>query len=583
MEIMKRKGNDLLGCILDNVNEGIAVADDSGTITMCNKKFRDIFGITEKEIIGSAMGSVVPDMEMSEENRCIEFGLWNSEIKVAVRKKPLIIDGSVMEVFFVAEKCVDKELQIEFQHLQKEKEIFEEILNSIDEGIHLADRNGYMRFINHVQEEIDGYKSEEIVGKHWLDVYDLNSETSLILKVLRDGEPILNQRQTYVATNEKYVDVVCSCIPLYVKDNVIGAFAITKDYKKYKEIAEKVLDIQSDLEYGESARKQETKTEKLYSFEDILGTSPHILESKERANAAARSDSSVLIFGETGTGKEMFAQSIHANSRRAKKSFMAINCAAIPENLLEGILFGTTKGIYTGAIDRKGLLEQLQGGTLFLDEINSMPRFLQSKLLRVIEEKKITRLGDNKEIAIDVRFISSCNLDPNMEIEKGVLRSDLFYRLAAIYLTIPPLRNHKEDLKILYKHFIRVYNDKMNKSVEELSPKILDRFYDYHWPGNIRQLKHCIESAMNMVGDSDRVIEFQYIPKYLQIYSMTNSAAKIESGDETTHIVQEIENEEKQRIIVAIKRNKGNVAKAARELGMSRQKLHYRLTKYGLK
>ena len=254
MEIMKRKENDLLGCILDNVNEGIAVADDSGTITMCNKKFRDIFGITEKEIIGSAMGSVVPDMEMSEEDRCIEFGLWNSEIKVAVRKKPLIIDGSVMEVFFVAEKCVDKELQIEFQHLQKEKEIFEEILNSIDEGIHLADRNGYMRFINHVQEEIDGYKSEEIVGKHWLDVYDLNSETSLILKVLRDGEPILNQRQTYVATNEKYVDVVCSCIPLYVKDNVIGAFAITKDYKKYKEIAEKVLDIESDLEYGESAR-----------------------------------------------------------------------------------------------------------------------------------------------------------------------------------------------------------------------------------------------------------------------------------------------------------------------------------------
>ncbi|MTK14097.1 MAG: PAS domain S-box protein [Clostridiaceae bacterium] len=457
------------------------------------------------------------------------------------------------------------------------KETYENILNSIDEGIHVADSNGIVRYINPAQEATDGYKLEEVLGKKWLDVYDLAENTSLVLEVLKNGTPILDRYQNYVTKNGRYVSIICSCLPLYSNGVLIGATAITKDYIKFKELAEKVLNIPNqsivDVKRG--------KESSYYTFEDILGNNKQLLESIMMAKNSAKSESSVLIYGETGTGKEIFAQSIHQNSKRAKKPFLAINCAAIPENLLEGLLFGTTKGAFTGAVDRSGLLEQANGGTIFLDEINSMPLILQSKLLRVVEERKNMRLGSNKEAPIDVRFIASCNVEPSEAINKGQLRNDLFYRLAVIYLVIPPLRKRLDDLELLIDHFIKFYNNQMSKNCKGVSAQVLEKFYDYEWMGNVRQLKHCIESAMNIISHEEPYINEEHLPKYLRMTTTINK--QIKNNNTNVSILDEIHRDEKERIIKALKKSKGNVAKAAADLGMSRQNLHYRLIKYNLK
>ena len=568
--------------ILGGTEEGIAVVNSQGIIEKCNEKLQKILNLSKEDIEKSPIEKIMPNLKI-DKKEFANYEIQTLKKQVSVRKKVIMECKDHLEILFVSENQFNYEIVKKYEEVKIQKDMFESILNSIDEGIHVADKSGKLRFINPAQELIDGYNAKDILGKRWLDVYDLDDDTSLILKVLKEGKPILNVHQNYVANNKKYVNVVCSCIPLKFNDESIGAVAITKDYIKFKEIAEKVLDIEEESIARKNNKIKHVKKQKYYSFDEILGHNTQILESIQWAKAAAKSKSSVLIYGETGTGKEMYAQSIHMSSNRSKERFLAINCAAIPENLLEGILFGTTKGIYTGAMDRKGLLEQACGGTLFLDEINSMPVFLQSKLLRVIEEKKIMRLGDNKEIDIDVRFISSCNIDPAKEIEDGRLRADLFYRLAAIYLTIPPLRNRIDDLKLLCEHFIQYNNYEMNKNIKGLSPQVFQNFCNYHWPGNIRQLKHCIESSMNLTKDDDTIITERYMPKYLMLVISTDKENKTDNASKEINILQEIENEEKKKIIDALKKNAGNVAKAATELGMSRQKLHYRLAKYNLK
>ena len=318
---------------------------------------------------------------------------------------------------------------------------------------------------------------------------------------------------------------------------------------------------------------------------------------------AAKGDSSVMLTGLTGTGKELFAQSIHSASNRAKKPFLAINCAAIPETLIEGLLFGTVKGAYTGAVDRKGLFEEADGGTLFLDEINSMPLSSQAKLLRALEERVVQPLGSKEQIPFDVRIISSCNTDPQEVLSRKEIREDLFYRLAVVNILIPPLSERKSDIFLLAHHFIALFNERYHKNVLCLEDEVTGFFLSYDWPGNVRQLKHCIEGAMNLVGSTEYSIKRQHLPFYLFRESDENEKKKPfaeayqhEPSDETLEsygrsvarkekknpsgVLAGIHREEREAIIAALKKSGGNVSKAARELGLSRQTLVYRMKKY---
>jgi arginine utilization regulatory protein len=330
---------------------------------------------------------------------------------------------------------------------------------------------------------------ENVLGKHVTELYPLDWESSVLLKTITTGKPILDYYQEYYVNNRQ-ICIICNTVPLFQNGVVSGAACIVRDFSRFKEMVEKNLDLQEKLFFkSQNSSIKPGNKDMYFTFDQIIGKNKCIEECVNWGKAAAKTNSSVFIYGETGTGKELFAQSIHSDSSRSRGPFLAINCAAIPETLLEGILFGTSKGAFTGVINRVGMLEQANGGTLFLDEINSMSVTLQAKLLRALEERKIRRLGDQTNIPIDVRIITSCNVEPSEAIDKRLLRRDLFFRLAVVYLEIPPLRKRIDDLELLTSFFIRQYNNHLKLNVQSIDYEVLKSFQKYHWPGNIRQLK----------------------------------------------------------------------------------------------
>ncbi len=292
---------------------------------------------------------------------------------------------------------------------------------------------------------------------------------------------------------------------------------------------------------------------------------------------AAASSSSVLVCGETGTGKELLVQSIHHASPRGSKPFVAQNCAALPETLLESILFGTIRGSFTGAENRPGLFELADGGTLFLDEINAMPPSLQVKLLRVLQERYIRRIGDSRVRPVDVRIMTAMNIDPWQAVQQGQLREDLYFRINVVQLEIPPLRQRPDDLPLLVQHFLDKYNRQLGKHVMGLSDAVKQLFYTYSWPGNVRELEHAIEGALN-ITDQD-VIELSQLPAHLvrvECYrpGVDNAAVTLHPGQTLRETLAEVE---MLLIEQAMRQSENNISQAAALLGIPRQTLQYRL------
>ena len=296
----------------------------------------------------------------------------------------------------------------------------------------------------------------------------------------------------------------------------------------------------------------------------------------ERARRAADNDASVFIYGETGTGKELFAQSIHYGGKRADKPFLAQNCAAIPETLLEGILFGTTKGSFTGAVDRAGLFEQANGGTLLLDEISAMPYDLQSKLLRVLQEGYIRRVGGTKDRPVNVRIISTVNEPPEEHIEQGKLRKDLYYRLNVINISIPALRERLDDIPVLTDIFLEKHNKRFGKELWMVTDGAIKKLQHYDYPGNVRELENIIEQAVSM-ADKEHVLS----EKILNMPGAARKARSLQISYDNTQPLDEYLVAEEARIIRdAIMAADGNISRAADSLKIKRQTLQHKLKKY---
>lgn len=455
------------------------------------------------------------------------------------------------------------------------------IIDIFDEGVEVVDADGIFCVYNRAQEELNNVRANEVIGKHVTEVYNLNMDTSLLLKVLKTGTPIYGYHQQYSTVTGKSVNIICNILPIKIKGETIGAAAITKDFSGFLETTERILLSSSSPGTRDNSSQQN-------AFESIITQNSNLLEALKWAKISTQSDSNVLIYGETGTGKELFANGIHYLSKRNNGPFITINCAAMPESLLEGILFGTVKGSFTGAVDKIGLLEQAHEGTILLDEINSMPPSLQGKILRVLEEKKVRKLGSKKEVQVDIRIISTCNEDPAVAIKKGSLRSDLFYRLAVVYISIPPLRERLDDLDLLINHFIQSLDKQFNKQVIGVDSQLAYIMKNYHWPGNIRQLKHCIECAMNIISYEESYISLEHIPLYLRqdffrAIPEEPSADNRAKATSPASIWDELKNDEIQKIIKVLKGANGNISQAAKQLGVSRQSLQYKLRKYGIK
>jgi arginine utilization regulatory protein len=461
--------------------------------------------------------------------------------------------------------------------LESENKWLRTVFDSIHEGVHLTNTDGITILYNEACSKFEGLNKEEVVGKKITDVYDVDEENSTQLNVLRTGMPIVEQYHQYHTNDGKKIDLIASTYPYYENGRIAGVYSVNRDVTKMKEFLVKTAELQRRL--ADEQNNEEKNDQAHYTFDDIIGESAAIKQVKETAKKIARNESSVLIYGETGTGKELFAQSIHNASTFLEGPFIAINCAAIPESLLESLLFGTVKGAFTGAVDAPGLFEQAENGTLFLDEINSMGMHLQAKLLRVIQEKSFRRIGGFNQIKVNCRVISSTNKEPAVAIKEQEIRQDLYYRLAAVTLYIPPLRERTEDIKLLSQHFIEKYNKQFGTSVEMISSDLQDLFVRHHWPGNIRELQHVIESAMNMVDAHDKVLDIKNVPLYLRqkLGQSRHYQANIKKSGKLNDILQEIE---KQIIVDTLHKNQGNISKTAEELGIFRQALQYRMKKF---
>lgn len=432
---------------------------------------------------------------------------------------------------------------------------------------------------------IAGFTSD-VVGKHVLDIYpELKEEESTVMQTLRTGKTIVGKEQTLRSKNYT-VTLVTTTYPISENDTVEGAVDVAR-----------VLEIRRNgvTEGGSS----------LYSLDDIVTDNVKMKRMKEKVKDIAKNDSPVLIYGETGTGKELVAQSLHTESLRKNKPFFSQNCAAIPDNLLESIFFGTEKGSFTGAESRKGIFEAADGGTLFLDEINSMPPAMQAKLLKALEEKKIRRVGGKDDIRFDVRIICATNQRPEHLIETGIMREDLYYRISVVRIDIPPLRERPDDILLLSDYFIAYYNHKMMKNIQGLNHMVEQLFQSWSWPGNVRELKNTIESAFNIEKSSALTLES--VQELLRKAGDENGAMKHNVQEKTAVDTTQFPNEPLSKawlinameeesidledvmkkceasIISEVLGRETKLKDAANRLSMSPQKLQYRMEKLNLK
>lgn len=456
------------------------------------------------------------------------------------------------------------------QMLRRYVEQILSIYNYID-GLVVTNKKGIIECFITYRPDINELKEEDVIGKHVLEVYpELTPETSSIMRVLRDGKPIFNEKQYLKTFRGQSFYAVNTTMPIISGEEIIGAV----DVSRYLDPKAQRQNITISLKDNMLTKRKD----ELYSIDDIITNDNTMLEVKDKIKKVSKTNSTVLIYGATGTGKELVAQSIHKLSDRSDMPFVSQNCAAIPSTLLESILFGTVKGSYTGADNRKGLFEVAQGGTLFLDEINSMEIGVQAKILKAIEEKRIRRVGGIEPIDIDVRIISAVNEEPRKAIKEGRLREDLFYRLSVVQINIPSLKERRRDIKLLTNYFIDEYNRIMNRKIIGISEEVEEIFQNYSWPGNVRELKNVIEGAFNLT--SGNLIQVKDLPDYLKNRDF-DCESRIEESLGKIPLNAMVE--EYERKIIEIALNKTNSkAEAAELLKISKQLLKYKMDKYGL-
>ncbi len=506
-----------------------------------------------------------------------------------------------------------------FPEIDMDKFCILPLLENFYEGITVTDALGRVLFMNDEQARMDDIQSETVIGKKVTAIYQVDDGVSPTMQCLKTGNHVKGLACYYRTNLGKLVNSIHNIFPLYEGKKLIGSICFIQDFslieQKFDSVSQseklKIFQKSNKLPTGKSNKQLGNGT--CFNFHDIIGESREFLESTEVAKLAAQSSSSVMLFGETGTGKELFAQSIHNHSSRRREKYVAVNCAAIPENLLEGILFGTSTGAFTGAVDKQGIFEKANGGTLFLDEINSMTVGLQAKLLRFLQDRKVRRVGSLEEVEIDCKLISSVNKNPHISIANKQLRPDLFYRLAVVFIQIPPLAERLDDLQMLIPHFLQKCNVQMGKKVNALSGEVMALFENYPWPGNVRELEHMIEGAMNLVKTHGTITKRHLSPHFhlhfkkgsekLKGKSLSHKTSKSserntngrinyyfpstssamqdkETPNQVATLFKKRDEKEMSLIKDALEKTSGKPSASARLLGISPQLLNYKMKKY---
>lgn len=463
--------------------------------------------------------------------------------------------------------------------------LYTRALDQLPFGVQIYDKNTHAVYFNQASREISHIPSGvNITGRHLLDMYDLEETVSTTMTALRTQSPVIDRVDQFSVDNGTFIASANTSYPIFQNGQLSGAVTFEHTEETIQKYYQSIQDTRQALKHfsGNAAPVRFSG----YTFENVIGGSEKLRSAAELAQRVAPQNSPVMLVGETGTGKEIFAQSIHRSSPRAGKKFVAINCAAIPETLIESLLFGTAKGSFTGSEDKAGYFEEASGGTLFLDELNSMSLVMQSKLLRVLQERTFRRVGGKKDLELDVRIISSCNEDPFQTVEENKFRRDLFYRLSSVIIELPPLREHLEDLEQLTRYHLEQTAFQYVHRITRIQPQVYQLLRAYRWPGNVRELFHVLDYAQN-VADSD-VMTVEHLPAYLrknQAPAPRQSAPPTPSGHinfSHTSLQALMDDYEKEVITQALDHCGYNISQTAQTLGILRQSLQYRIRKYGI-
>lgn len=456
-----------------------------------------------------------------------------------------------------------EKLKISLKEEQEKSKLLRSALDMAYEGIVIVDAQGIITTISKAYLEFLGIQEKDAIGKHVTDVLE-NTRMHIVAKTGKAEEAQLQKiKNRYMIANRH---------PIIIDGEIKGAVGkvLFRNVKELDYLYKKFGKVQLELEkYKEEIQQQYSAR---YSFSDIIGSSSEMIAAKQLAQKAALTDSNVLLLGESGTGKELFAHAIHKNSSRGYGYFVKVNCAAIPSDLLESELFGYEKGAFTGASreGKMGKFELADGGTIFLDEIGEMPLHMQVKLLRVLQEKEVERLGSVATKNVDIRIIAATNQDLEQLVAEKKFRADLYYRLNVVTIKIPALRERKEDIVMLASYINKVKSQKLGRPERYISRRAMEYLKAYHWEGNVRQLENVIERAINIMEEDETEILPKHLPK--EIAGLSEDLA-VEKLSET------LGRAESEAIQNAIKACGGNKLRAARLLGISRNALYDRLNR----
>lgn len=432
-----------------------------------------------------------------------------------------------------------------------------------------------------------GEQADELVGKHFLDVYkNLDPETSTTIKAMERGVPAYVENQYLKTKGREGIRITSLSIPIKWGDRIVGAIDLSTQEREPETHPDSspIRLTPADFSQGET-QKLTDRDSAMFSLETMIAEDEKMRQIRDYIPVVAACALPVMIYGETGTGKEVVAQAIHNASPRRDMPFVAQNCAALPETLLESILFGTAKGAFTGAAENKGLFELANGGTLFLDEINSMPIQLQSKLLRVLQDGRFRRLGGKETVCVDVKVIAAMNTDPLQAIQQGQLRQDIYYRLSMMSVHIPPLRERKADIPAFLNFYINKHNATFHKNIEYVSRELISNLESYSWPGNLRELEHTIVYAMSHVSPHEHVLQVKDLREPLSTSPhpfLEHSSKKAQNPAAVLPLRQAVQEYESGLIRKALQAAGGNVSQATRSLQIPRQTLCRRIREYGL-
>jgi PAS domain S-box-containing protein len=569
------KNRDL---ILNSINDGMIVINEHAKITFANKSAERILGLNQDQLIHKPVEEVIPSTRLphvlnvrrKEVNQKLEL---DNGKKIITTRIPLISpNGKLMGAFAVFKDITEVvNFAEELTDLKDIKTLLEAIIQSSGEAISVVDEKGIGMLINPAYTRLTGLDEKDVIGKP--ATADISEGESMHYKVLKTRRPVKGVRMK-VGPNKK--EVIVNVAPVIVDGKLKGSVGVIRD----------VSEIQSLTDELKRARQIIRNLEAKYTFDDIVAESPEMRLALEQAKVGAKTPATVLLRGESGTGKELFAHAIHNESNRRHNKFIRVNCAAIAESILESELFGYEEGAFSGAKQggKRGYFEEANYGSIFLDEIGELSLSMQAKLLRVLQENEIVRVGGTKPISLDVRIIAATNVNLEKAIMTGKFREDLYYRLNRLPIYIPALRERMSDLPALSKRLIEILNQDYGKHIKGISNDAIEYLKSYHFPGNVRELENILGRAMIYMENQEEIIDRKHIPELTNKSEnqLNHDSSALKEEWDGISLQEALEKYEKSILIKALTANQFNKTETAKSLNISIRNLYYKLEKYNL-